>query len=90
MVGATELRHVRMRQRRELRFCCSSHFTILATSWERVRGQRRRASSVSTRTISWTPRAATNFFGHQKKFPAASSVKVGPAEKLAPGWASIW
>src|SRR5580704_4025571 len=47
-------------------FCCSSHFTILATSCEYSRGQRSKASSVSTRMRLWTPMAATSFFGLQK------------------------
>src|ERR1700678_1040335 len=73
---------------KDLCLCCSSHFTILDTSWERSRGQRRMASAVSMRTMSLTPRAATNFFGDQRKFPAASRVRDGPAAKLPPGLAN--
>src|ERR1700734_4024295 len=73
---------------RDFCFFSSSHLTILETSWERLRGQRRIASSVSTKTRSRTPRAATNFFGDQKKFPVASRVRDGPAAKFPPGLAS--
>src|SRR5450432_2111998 len=65
--------------------CSSSHFTILPTSWERLRGQISRASGVSTTTRSRTPMTPTNLSGLQMKLPCASMAWLGLAMTLPSG-----